>query len=62
MSPQEEKEFTEFKKSYDLSIHSIEENMNQLLTADDDIDSGKLIDEVGKFLCMNKIIDSKNSI
>lgn len=45
-TPQEEKEFTEFKKSYDLSIHSIEENMNQLLMADDDIDSGKLIDEV----------------
>lgn len=49
-SPQEEKEFKEFKTCYDLSVHAIQDNLNQLLTADEEIDTEELIEEVDELI------------
>lgn len=50
MSPEEKKEFIEFKKNYDLTVNNIAQNMNQLLTADEEIDQVKLIEDVDKLV------------
>lgn len=50
MSPQEKKEFIEFKKNYDLTVSSVTKNMNQLLTADEEIDQEKLVEDVDKLV------------
>lgn len=50
MSPEEKKEFSEFKKNYDLTVSNIMKNMNQLLKADEEIDQVKLVEDVDKLV------------
>lgn len=65
-SPQEKEEFLKFKENYDLTISNIAEDMNQLLTFDEEIDQDKLIESVDKLVFKSRskyhIFDMLHSI
>lgn len=53
-SPQEKKEFIAFKNKYDLSLHAVQDKMNQLLIVDDEINTEELIEEVDKLIFQSR--------
>ncbi len=46
ITEEDKKEFEEFKENYDLTISSMETNMNQLLTMGENMDTHQLIEDV----------------
>ncbi len=66
LSQQEKIELAKFKKSYDMTIESMQSSMNQLLTADKEIKTDALVAEVDKLVFMSRskyhIFDMVHSI